>query len=233
MAIQYEFYIDTERTQIVINILQSIFKICDGYKNKSIKVKIGGYSYGMRRVCVIGIWNENLYNLFDFKIVYKHCANFIYDIEKTEEILNYIICEISKISTCCFICRIEICRDCGSIVEYGSLCNCKKLEIEEEEREKYLNSNNGLVYFIRALDRVKIGFVYGSDPKNINKRIKTLRTGMPVADDEIEVIKYVDGSLRKEKEYHKMFSEYRLTQKNEWFILKGDLKKFLIGEEHE
>lgn len=78
-------------------------------------------------------------------------------------------------------------------------------------------ARNGYVYFFRAGNAVKIGF-----STNLRERASKLQTTCP---ERAFMAKFVKGTPRTERDFHKRFAEYRLS--GEWFDLRGRLAKYL------
>jgi len=79
-----------------------------------------------------------------------------------------------------------------------------------------------MIYFIKANDRVKIG--YAADPTN---RIPSIQTSSPF---KLEVLLIIEGNYEVERKLHKRFQEYRIT--GEWFEYGERLESF-VSENHE
>ena len=79
-----------------------------------------------------------------------------------------------------------------------------------------------MIYFIADLraNLVKIG--YSINPDN---RLKQLQTSYP---DKLYIVFVEEGDYDKEKEYHSLYSEYKLYSK-EWFKIDGKLKEYLMN----
>lgn len=77
----------------------------------------------------------------------------------------------------------------------------------------------GWVYFIRADERVKIGYA-----KNYKSRIRELQTGCP---HKLVLLAAVEAKPAVERELHQKFAAQRVQ--GEWFHLDGDLSKYLDG----
>lgn len=75
----------------------------------------------------------------------------------------------------------------------------------------------GYVYFFRVGNAVKIGFSI-----DLNDRQSTLLTACP---EPGFIAKFVAGTTRTEREFHRRFAEYRT--RGEWFDLRGKLAKYL------
>ncbi len=75
----------------------------------------------------------------------------------------------------------------------------------------------GYVYFFRAGNVVKIGF-----SNNPRERSRSLQTA---CSEKAFMVKFIRGTVRKEREFHKRYAEYRLN--GEWFDLRGRLAKYL------
>jgi hypothetical protein len=73
------------------------------------------------------------------------------------------------------------------------------------------------IYFIKADDRVKIGFSH--DPL---KRMKELQTGQHRS---LRLMGVIEGSLGDEKALHKRFAQYRT--RGEWFRLSEEVIGFI------
>ena len=74
----------------------------------------------------------------------------------------------------------------------------------------------GYVYFIKSVDKVKIGFT-----ADLSKRLKQFKTG---SSNPINVLAVVPGTQDTEAYFHSMFADYRVN--GEWFRYEGDLKRF-------
>lgn len=74
-----------------------------------------------------------------------------------------------------------------------------------------------MIYFIKANDRVKIG--YADDPKS---RIQSIQTSSPY---KLEVLLIIDGNFEVERELHDRFQAYRIT--GEWFEYVDELSSFV------
>lgn len=74
-----------------------------------------------------------------------------------------------------------------------------------------------MIYFLKANDRVKIG--YSHDPVS---RIASLQTSSPY---DLETLLLIDGTLDEEKELHTKFSMKRRS--GEWFELDEELQLFI------
>lgn len=74
-----------------------------------------------------------------------------------------------------------------------------------------------MVYFLKAENRVKIGFA-----ANPSKRIASIQTSSPF---KLDVVLIIDGNFSTEQSVHKTFKEYRLT--GEWFEFVDPIKKFI------
>ena len=75
-----------------------------------------------------------------------------------------------------------------------------------------------MIYFVKANDRVKIG--YAEDPSS---RIPSIQTSSPY---KLEVLLIIDGSIEVERELHKRFQKYRIT--GEWFKYDDRLEAFVV-----
>ncbi len=78
-----------------------------------------------------------------------------------------------------------------------------------------------MVYFIKANDKLKIG--YANDP---TKRIINMQVTNPY---KLEVLLIIDGAYDLEKDLHKRFRESRLI--GEWFELTDEIKEY-IADNH-
>lgn len=77
----------------------------------------------------------------------------------------------------------------------------------------------GWVYFVRADERVKIGYA-----KNYQTRMKELQTGCP---HKLILLMAIEAKPARERELHREFSGQRIH--GEWFHLDGYLSKYLDG----
>ena len=77
-----------------------------------------------------------------------------------------------------------------------------------------------MIYFIKANDRIKIG--YATDPI---KRLSSIQTSCPY---KLEVILIIDGNYEKESEIHKEFVALRTS--GEWFRYEDPLIKYIEKE---
>jgi hypothetical protein len=77
----------------------------------------------------------------------------------------------------------------------------------------------GQIYFIRCADFIKIGF---TGPGPINSRINNMRTGNPF---EIELLKVVKGSRRREAKIHAKFASAK--HRGEWFHATDELVAYI------
>lgn len=75
----------------------------------------------------------------------------------------------------------------------------------------------GWVYFLRADERVKIGYA-----KNYKSRIRELQTGCP---HKLVLLMAIEASPARERELHREFNGQRVQ--GEWFHLEGNLSKYL------
>jgi hypothetical protein len=80
-------------------------------------------------------------------------------------------------------------------------------------------SPRGTVYFVRAGDRVKIGFT-----TDVRRRISELQTFFP---EPLELLLELRGSVLVEHELHRRFADLCLTR--EWFRLEAPIVRF-VGE---
>ena len=81
-------------------------------------------------------------------------------------------------------------------------------------------SNTGeYIYFIKSISNglIKIGYT-----TNINKRFNGLKTMSPV---DIELIKVINGDIKKEKDIHEKFKNIR--HHGEWFSPSQELLGFI------
>lgn len=113
---------------------------------------------------------------------------------------------------------INICLTCLRIVKYGERCDCCDIE-------KIDSPDENLVYFLRADDKVKIGYVSGYGLTSIYNRIAQLKTGICARD--IELIHYEPGGKKREIDLHDKFKNYRLRQDGEWFYLTDEIKNHI------
>ena len=77
-----------------------------------------------------------------------------------------------------------------------------------------------MVYFIKAENRLKIG--YAEDP---SKRIPSIQTSSPF---QLEVLLIIDGDYSVESDLHKRFQDFRVS--GEWFEFNDEIKSFI--DEH-
>lgn len=83
----------------------------------------------------------------------------------------------------------------------------------------------GLVYIIRAGERVKIGWCAG----NVEKRRSELQTGCP---DRLEVVVVFPGSRAEEADCHRRFTRDRCDEGGqEWFRLSDDIQEFIVEQQ--
>ena len=75
----------------------------------------------------------------------------------------------------------------------------------------------GTIYFVRCLDRVKIG--WSSDLKG---RLRSIQTTAPA---EIKLIGKMRGSIKQERELHARFGHHRLS--GEWFNVAPEILAFV------
>lgn len=93
----------------------------------------------------------------------------------------------------------------------------KRLDLETLEV-----SNTGYIYFIgdEAVSMVKIG--YSDKP---SRRLRELQIGSPV---KLNIIHKIKGNKITEEQLHRKFADCK--SHGEWFIVKDDLKNFLIDK---
>ena len=77
-------------------------------------------------------------------------------------------------------------------------------------------SKRGTVYFVRAGERVKIGFT-----KDLDRRLVQLQNFFP---DPLEVLLSMPGSILMEQELHRRFAADRL--RGEWFLCSPAIRAF-------
>lgn len=77
-------------------------------------------------------------------------------------------------------------------------------------------SPRGFIYFIRAGERVKVGFT-----KDVKRRLSQLQTFFP---EPLDLLVAAPGSMLMERELHNVFAEHHITR--EWFSLTPDLARF-------
>ena len=77
----------------------------------------------------------------------------------------------------------------------------------------------GWVYFVRAGERVKIGYA-----RNYKTRMKELQTGCPYS---LTLLMALEAKPERERELHREFAAHRVQ--GEWFHLEGYLSKYLDG----
>ena len=72
--------------------------------------------------------------------------------------------------------------------------------------------SDGFIYFIHEeeTDRIKIGF----SERHPNGRLKDFQTGNS---NKLNLIGFIEGSLKDEKKLHHEFSKERIRGGNEWF----------------
>ena len=92
-------------------------------------------------------------------------------------------------------------------------------DVKAAIENRNLNSpeHPGWVYFIRCIDRVKIG--YASD---IAKRVAGLQTACPYP---LSVLATVPGSIDVERQMHRGFADLR--EVGEWFRYEGALSTYI------
>jgi hypothetical protein len=86
-----------------------------------------------------------------------------------------------------------------------------------EKKKIDRRSRRGTIYFVRAGERVKIGFT-----QNLKRRLSQLQTFFPYP---LELLMSVPGSLLMEQELHRVFSELNITR--EWFLPGPELLAFI------
>lgn len=79
----------------------------------------------------------------------------------------------------------------------------------------------GTVYFVRAGDRVKIGFT-----ANLPVRLRRLRAG---SSEPIELVRTIETTADRERLLHDRYRRYR--EHGEWFRLEGSLAAYLMSAE--
>lgn len=89
---------------------------------------------------------------------------------------------------------------------------------DNERRERRLAEQDHFVYFVTAGPFLKIGKTSGAP----DSRIKELQTGCPFP---MQLVAHLPGGLRKERELHRKFDEYRAH--GEWFRHEGRLAAFV------
>jgi hypothetical protein len=77
-----------------------------------------------------------------------------------------------------------------------------------------------VVYFVRAVDKVKIGFT-----RDVERRISELQTASPV---DLELLGTLPGSALTERRLHKRFSAHRVNR--EWFRYEPPIIGFIERE---
>jgi len=80
-----------------------------------------------------------------------------------------------------------------------------------------------MIYFVKANDRVKIGYAV-----NPLSRIKSIQTSSPY---KLEVLLIIEGTYEVERELHKLFHEYRRT--GEWFEYGDRLESFVLENQEK
>lgn len=89
--------------------------------------------------------------------------------------------------------------------------------------QKPETSKPSYVYFIEAGDLVKIGVT-----KDVTKRLASLQTGSPAR---LNMIGFIPGTDKEEKELHRKFSSHR--SHGEWFKKTNDLINYIKEVCHE
>lgn len=79
------------------------------------------------------------------------------------------------------------------------------------------SNRNGVVYFVRSGDAVKIGFT-----TDLESRVKAFRTASP---EEFDVWMTIEGSARLERYFHRMFAGDRI--RNEWFKVSSAILDYV------
>lgn len=76
-----------------------------------------------------------------------------------------------------------------------------------------------MIYFLLSpeTNTVKIGFT-----TNVDKRLSVLQTGSPY---QLQLVKVISGSPRKEKQLHQKFAEYNI--RGEWFTWCDTIKNYV------
>lgn len=78
-------------------------------------------------------------------------------------------------------------------------------------------SPRGFIYFVRAGDRLKIGFT-----RNVKRRLSQLQTFFP---EPLELLGAIPGSLLMEQEVHRHFGHLNITR--EWFNVEPELLVYI------
>ena len=85
------------------------------------------------------------------------------------------------------------------------------------------NETVGLIYIIRAGERLKIGWA-----RNAEQRRSELQTGSP---DRLEIVVVFPGTRAEEAELHRRFVRDRCDEGGqEWFRLSDDIRAFIEGQ---
>lgn len=158
----------------------------------------------------------------NFRTIYS--ISYGKQVENEEKIMNKVLQEVYSIIERGAP-KVQICDGCRCIIKKDSICDCKEIPSNDEEKP------NGFVYFLQIEDKIKIGFANGVHPDAILKRIKQYRAAIPHPNKEIKIAKYVRGNLKKEKGFHRIFEEYNIT--NEWFRYEGKLKDYILTDKLE
>lgn len=85
---------------------------------------------------------------------------------------------------------------------------------------QWARGHAGGVYFVQALDRVKIGF-----SNSLMRRITDIQIGSPVV---VTLLLVIPGDRAREHELHQQFRH--LHQHGEWFVMGPELVEFIEAE---
>jgi hypothetical protein len=92
---------------------------------------------------------------------------------------------------------------------------------QDRGRRQLKKRKVGSIYFIRAGDRVKIGFT-----QNVARRTSQLQTFFP---DDLEVLLVTPGSPMLERELHRRFAALQIRR--EWFLYEGPVVEHVVREQ--
>jgi hypothetical protein len=92
------------------------------------------------------------------------------------------------------------------------------LDLQEcRATKRAYRSKRGVVYFVKAGERVKIGFTV-----DVERRLSQLQALFP---DDLELVLSIPGSILMEKELHRRFQAFQL--KREWFLYSAQISAFV------
>jgi hypothetical protein len=77
------------------------------------------------------------------------------------------------------------------------------------------------IYFARAGNKVKIGI-----SKNPRQRLGSIKTG---SSSKVRIYYVTPGDAQKERDLHKLFSEYRVN--GEWFLFAAAIRDWIASDE--